>query len=233
MMSRVSPVAESSLPPWQRVLVVVAHPDDESFGLGALISTFARTGAEVDVLCLTQGEASTLGARPDLAAVRAGELAAAGHALGARSTRLHDLPDGGLADTDPEHLRALVREAAEETRPDGILVFDSTGISGHRDHIAATLAALASAERLDLPVLAWTLLDDLAGRLVTETGVPFVGCGRADHFTVEVDRTAQHAAIACHASQAVPGSVLWRRLELQGSTETLRWMRGPGTDGGR
>lgn len=46
-----------------------------------------------------------------------------------------------------------------------------------------------------------------------------------------VDRTAQHEAIAAHASQAVPGSVLWRRLELQGPTETLRWLRRTGSPG--
>lgn len=218
--------ASQTLPSWQRVLAVVAHPDDESFGLGALIDAFAHAGADVDVLCLTRGEASTLGAAPDLATVRAAELEAAGRALGARSTRLLDLPDGGLADLDPEQVADLVREAAGETRPEGLLVFDSTGISGHPDHVAATAAALTAADRLELPVLAWTLTDDLARQLAAETGVPFVG-SPAEHFSVEVDRAAQHEAIAQHASQAVPGSVLWRRLELQGSTETLRWLRAP------
>ncbi|HQA14240.1 MAG TPA: PIG-L family deacetylase, partial [Ornithinibacter sp.] len=40
------------------MLVVVAHPDDESFALGALIDRSVRLGAEVSVLCLTRGEAS-------------------------------------------------------------------------------------------------------------------------------------------------------------------------------
>lgn len=222
-----SRTTENALPSWRRVLVVVAHPDDESFGLGALIDTFARSGADVEVLCLTQGEASTLGASPDLASVRAGELEAAGRALGARSTRLLDLPDGGLAGLDPELTRHPVREAVARSGPDGLLVFDTTGISGHPDHVAATTAALDIADEHRLPVLAWTLLDELADQLVTETGVPFVGGGPAADLVVDVDRTAQHEAIACHASQAVPGSVLWRRLELQGSTETLRWLRTP------
>lgn len=168
-----------------------------------------------------------MGASPDLAVVRAGELEAAGRALGARSTRLLDLPDGRLADVDPEGLRGVVHEAVKRTRPDGLLVFDTTGISGHPDHVAATAAALEAAGRLNLPVLAWTLTDELAGQLHSETGVPFTGCGPTGHLVVEVDRTAQHEAIACHASQAVPGSVLWRRLELQGTTETLRWLRPP------
>ena len=67
----------NKLPSWNRVLVVVAHPDDESFGLGAIIDAFTRQGTAVDVLCFTQGEASTLGASPDLAVIRAEELHAA------------------------------------------------------------------------------------------------------------------------------------------------------------
>ncbi len=60
--------ADVGLPHWERVLVVVAHPDDESFGLGAVLSSFVDAGADVSVLCFTQGEASTLhGVEGDLA----------------------------------------------------------------------------------------------------------------------------------------------------------------------
>ena len=48
----------TALPRWRRVLAVVAHPDDESFALGALLDRFVTAGAEVSVLCLTHGEAS-------------------------------------------------------------------------------------------------------------------------------------------------------------------------------
>ena len=48
------------LPGWAKVLVVVAHPDDESFGLGAIISQMTATGAAAHILCYTHGEASTL-----------------------------------------------------------------------------------------------------------------------------------------------------------------------------
>jgi LmbE family N-acetylglucosaminyl deacetylase len=48
------------LPGWAKVLVVVAHPDDESFGLGAIISQMTATGSAVHILCYTHGEASTL-----------------------------------------------------------------------------------------------------------------------------------------------------------------------------
>ena len=60
-----------TLPAWRSVLVVVAHPDDESFGLGAVIDTLVSHGASVTVLCLTHGEASTLhGSTADLATLR-------------------------------------------------------------------------------------------------------------------------------------------------------------------
>src|SRR5450759_2865211 len=77
VMTRMSRRADA-LPAWTSVLAVVAHPDDESFGLGALLDAFARSGAGVEVLCLTHGEASTLhGAPGDLASLRGTELAAA------------------------------------------------------------------------------------------------------------------------------------------------------------
>ena len=47
-------------PPWRSVLAVVAHPDDESFGLGAVLAGFVDAGAAVAVLCFTHGESSTL-----------------------------------------------------------------------------------------------------------------------------------------------------------------------------
>ncbi|AZN30765.1 PIG-L family deacetylase [Flaviflexus salsibiostraticola] len=215
------------LPSWTRVLVVVAHPDDESFGLGAIIDALARQGTAVDILCFTQGEASTLGAAPDLAAIRAEELSAAAHELGAASTLLLDYPDGGLADSDAAELRARVVATARETGADALLTFDPLGITGHPDHIAATQSALTAGEELDLPVLAWTLPDAVVAALRAETGAPFACSRDSGDVVIQVDRQAQDRAIAKHASQAVPGSVLWRRLELQGDEEHLIWLRRP------
>ena len=76
------------LPRWDRVLAVVAHPDDESFGLGAVLAAMVGEGAEVGVLCLTHGEASTLhGVDGDLRAVREGELAEAAGGCSAHGGR--------------------------------------------------------------------------------------------------------------------------------------------------
>jgi LmbE family N-acetylglucosaminyl deacetylase len=48
-------VTKTSLPDWKRLLVIVARPDDESFGLGAVLSTFIHTGTDASVLCFTRG----------------------------------------------------------------------------------------------------------------------------------------------------------------------------------
>jgi len=215
------------LPRWHRPLAVVAHPDDESFGLGALLAAWAENGARPAVLCFTHGEASTLhGVEGELRELRAGELAEAARVLGVDDVHLLDLPDGGLAEADPAVLAAHVRARATDLGADGLLVFDPSGVTGHPDHIAATAAALRAASEADLPVLAWTLPQDVADRLRTETGAAFEGVARPE-LSVAVDRTRQLRAARAHASQALSTSVLWRRLELLGDCEHLRWLRRP------
>jgi N-acetylglucosamine malate deacetylase 2 len=105
-------------------------------------------------------------------------------------------------------------------------VFDHGGITGHPDHQAATDAAIAAADELDLLVLAWTIPADVADALNSEFGTTFVACDPdACDFVLRVDRTAQLRAIQCHASQSTTNPVLKRRLELQQDTEWLRILR--------
>src|SRR6516225_7739814 len=179
------------LPGWAKVLVVVAHPDDESFGLGAIISQMTATGAAAHILCYTHGEASTLNEN---------RTALAAHAV----------------------------ELAVRHRPDGLLVVDDTGVTSHPDHQAATRAAVLAARAAGLPVLAWALPTAIADRLRAETGHPFTGQPphRLD-LCIRVDRTRQRRAALAHASQISPSAVIWRRWQLQGDREHLRWLLPP------
>lgn len=214
------------LPPWRSVLAVVAHPDDESFGLGAVISAFIQAGARVDVLCFTKGEASTLrGVEGDLATVRRGELTDAARELGITAVQLLDYPDGRLADEDLTELAEHVIGAAAEAGCDGILVFDTTGITGHADHVRATQAAVLAAPIIGLDILAWTLPTELTKTLEAQLHGEFHGRPRTEiDFTIQVDRQRQQRAVRCHPSQAVPSSALWDRLDLLGDREHLRWL---------
>lgn len=217
------------LPGSEAALAVVAHPDDESFGLGAVLSSLQKAGTKVVVLCLTHGEASSLGAeigRDQLHAVRAAEMAAASEVMGLHQVEMHDYPDGHLASIDLNELAELVETRARDQSADLLVVFDEGGVTGHPDHIHATRAALVAAERLDLPVLAWAVREEVARALNDQFGTLFSGrCPSEIDYRIGADRHAQLAAIACHRSQSARNPVLWRRLELTGPEEPLRLLR--------
>ena len=218
--------AKASLPEVAELLVVCAHPDDESFGLGGVLGASVDQGTRVRVLCLTHGEASTLGEGVALGERRAAELAAAASALGVQDARLHAYPDGHLAEVALEELVARIAEEAGD--PELLLAFDVGGITAHPDHIRATEAALAFGTDRRLPLLGWALPEEVAAQLNAELSTSFVG-RRPDELdlTVAVDRARQRTAIACHTSQSTDNPVLWRRLDLQGNTEHLRWLLPP------
>ena len=225
------PAPSQELPRLARVLAVCAHPDDESFGLGAVLAALAKAGTRSSVLCFTRGEASTLGmGTGDLGRLRADELAAAAAVLGVAGTGLLDYPDGRLPGVSLSRLAGHVRQQARLTGPDALLVFDEGGITGHPDHCRATAAALSAAGRGDLAVIAWTIPHHVAEVLNAEFGTTFAGRPPEQiDLTITVERAAQFQAIACHASQSTHNRVLWRRLDLQGNTEHLRYLRyGPG-----
>ena len=222
-------MTKSSLPNWKTLLVIIAHPDDESFGLGAVLSSFIESGADVSVLCFTRGGASTLrGVDGDLSTIRAKELEAAALELGVADVHLRDFPDGGLQEID---LPTLLEEAvaiAKLKRPDGILAFDTSGVTGHPDHIQATAVASRLATEWGLALLGWTLPKNVAKSLNDEFGSSLAGHedGEID-FEISVNREKQRRAIERHLSQLSPDSMLWRRLELQSDKEYLRWLYHP------
>ena len=206
---------------------MVAHPDDESFGLGAIISSLVDAGARVDVLCFTHGEASTLGAAVDLGDMRARELEEAARHLGVHRVRLLSFPDGHLSEVEPSVLDALVEEHGRDV--DVMVSFEPSGVTGHPDHQAATAAAHRVAARRGLAVVEWGVGEDVAVALRRQTGTPFValiaGTEEQEVVDVEIDRSRQLDAIACHDTQTAGNVVLVRRLELQGSIERIRLVR--------
>ena len=217
----------SDLPSARRVLAVVAHPDDESFGLGAVLSAFVDRGTIVGVVCFTRGEASTLGADVvDLATVRENECRAAASILGIEDLVILDYPDGGLESSDLSELVSHIEEALDEA--DLLVVFDQGGITGHPDHQRATDAAMSCAATKSIPVLAWTVPLGVANQLRDEFGAGFVGrLPQEIDIELVVGRARQIAAIGCHQSQSHDNPVLWRRLDLQEDREYLRFLTTP------
>src|SRR5262245_20223197 len=87
--------------PGDRWLVVVAHPDDETFGCGSVIAHASRRGADVVVVCATRGErgerSPEIPPDADLAEIRTAELQDAATILGAARVELLDFLDSDIA----------------------------------------------------------------------------------------------------------------------------------------
>ncbi|MFJ8114014.1 PIG-L family deacetylase [Streptomyces sp. NPDC096132] len=113
---------------------MVADPDGEAFGLGGLLALLSGFGVPTAVLRFTQGESSTLHGRPgDLRIVRSGELTCATRELG-RARGTGRLPGRSSRRRPVPRLAAEVTRLIGEQRPTHLLVFDTGGITGHRDH---------------------------------------------------------------------------------------------------
>ncbi|GGZ75081.1 N-acetyl-1-D-myo-inositol-2-amino-2-deoxy-alpha-D-glucopyranoside deacetylase [Streptomyces echinoruber] len=153
----------------RRLLLVHAHPDDESINNGATMARYAAEGAQVTLVTCTLGERGEVippGLRhltgAALGAHRRRELAAAMRALGVTDVRLlggagryRDSGMMGTADNDdPACLwRADVDEAAAhlvevilEVRPQVLVTYDDHGGYGHPDHVQAHRIALRAAD---------------------------------------------------------------------------------------
>jgi N-acetyl-1-D-myo-inositol-2-amino-2-deoxy-alpha-D-glucopyranoside deacetylase len=91
--------------PGDRWLVVVAHPDDETFGCGSIVADVARRGATVSVLCATRGESGErtpeIPPEADLGEVRTQELYEAASLLGVADVKVLDYRDSGSRSARP------------------------------------------------------------------------------------------------------------------------------------
>ena len=221
----------------RNVLVVFAHPDDESYGPGATLAGLAQRGARLTLLTFTRGEHSTLGAADvsgpeELGAVRERELQKAAVQLGIAEVRQHRYPDGGLRDVPPEELAGLIRQALDELRPALVVTFGRRGISGHPDHIVASERAVAAtrayAEAIGgqpPPVYGWAMPASLGERLKERLGREYAVT--PDHEVVAVpvgsaELAAQWQAVQQHRSQHQPPPWPFQvRLEVQQGREFL------------
>lgn len=212
-----------------RLLVVVAHPDDETFGCGSLLLHAAAAGAHTTVLCATRGEAGGVAASvqvpPEgIAALRETELRRAAAALGVADVQLLDFADSGM-DGEPgagtlcaaplEKVVDAVAGVVAAERPDVVVTLDAS--DGHRDHAHVRAAVeqvlQGSGVRLYLQALPRSLMHDWVRHNATKSGasvyVELPEIGTPDEQITTIVDTADHyaarqAAIAIHASQSSP-----------------------------
>jgi len=152
----------------RRLLLVHAHPDDESVGTGSTMARYAAEGAHVTLVTCTLGEEGEVleprytqlaaDQADQLGGYRIGELANACAALGVADHRFLGGPgryrDSGMMGLPTnENPRAFwqadLREAAlllvaviREVRPQVVITYDENGFYGHPDHIQAHRVAM-------------------------------------------------------------------------------------------
>lgn len=118
-----------------RMLVILAHPDDESFAVGGTLAKYADMGVQVVLLTATRGEVGIPGVESEKAgAIREKELLKAAKYLGIEVYFL-DYQDGELVNTDPEKLMEHISYWIDLVQPQAILTFGPDGVSGHADHV--------------------------------------------------------------------------------------------------
>ena len=147
------------------ILAVLAHPDDESFGMGGTLAHYAAKGAEVYLVCATRGEVGEVDAEmlkgfASKGELREAELRCAAEELGIRKVFFLDYRDSGMEGTEHNHHpNALVAQPLDEVtakvvhyirqlKPQVVITFDPVGGYHHPDHIAihkATVAAFKAA----------------------------------------------------------------------------------------
>lgn len=148
------------------ILSVLAHPDDESFGMGGTLALYAKRGADVYLVCATRGEVGTVDEEhlkgfSSTAEMRESELrCAAGH-LGLKAVFFLDYRDSGMPGSpDNKHPDAQVAHPLDEVagkvvkymrelKPDVVLTFDPIGGYRHPDHIHIHQATALAFERAD------------------------------------------------------------------------------------
>lgn len=136
---------------FQRVLCVVAHPDDVEYGTSAAVAAWTSRGIEVAYLLLTAGEAGMQRPPEETRVVRAGEQRAACAAVGVRDLTLLDHPDGMLVYS--LDLRRDIARKIRQFRPDAVVTMNwevatPWGLN-QADHRAAGLACLDAVRDAD------------------------------------------------------------------------------------
>ncbi|MFE7773886.1 N-acetyl-1-D-myo-inositol-2-amino-2-deoxy-alpha-D-glucopyranoside deacetylase [Streptomyces sp. NPDC057445] len=156
----------------RRLLLVHAHPDDESINNGATMARYAAEGAHVTLVTCTLGEEGevippglghlTADKKDSLGPYRIGELATAMAELGVgdhrflggpgrfRDSGMMGLPQnrrpGAFWNTEVDEAAPFLVEVIRSVRPQVLVTYDPDGGYGHPDHIQAHRVAMRAAE---------------------------------------------------------------------------------------
>jgi len=229
----------SDQPRAKTLVAVWAHPDDEA-AAGPVLARYARDGAEVYMIIVTdgaQGGAHTPIPRgPKLAQVRADEVRCASDALGIHPPILLGFPDAQLGSymEDPSRLyqvTARIQEELQRLKPDAVITWGPEGGGGHPDHrlVSSIVTQLVRAGAPGVPArLFYGSLPAEGMRVLNPArGVPPFMIPEDRYFTTVIpfttaDLEAFRGSMSCHKTQ-YSEDVLARIFEAMKRNEKLEW----------
>jgi LmbE family N-acetylglucosaminyl deacetylase len=139
-----------------RLMLVLAHPDDESLGNGGMVARYAAEGVETYLVTATRGEQGWFGPEyenpgpEELGRIREAELLEAAEVLGLREVSFLDYRDGELDQAPADEVVRKIVWHIRRVKPGVVVTFDQNGLYGHPDHIAicrhATAAVAAASD---------------------------------------------------------------------------------------
>jgi N-acetylglucosamine malate deacetylase 2 len=189
------------------MLVVLAHPDDESFAIGGTLAKYAVDGVRITLISATRGEAGIPWTSPPAtAAIRERELRAAATTLGVAEVRFLDELDGMHFKADHARLIDRLIAAMHELRPQVVITFGPDGISGHSDHLVIHKLTTVAFDQASLD---GALLYYIAPSEATRQGCGVIPStevegGLATAIDIDTYRETKVRAIQRHASQHPP-----------------------------
>lgn len=197
----------------KKLLVITAHPDDESVLAAGTLYKNHKQGGQNILLCASFGEKGDAFLKrpmkePRLAALRKKEMERAARFLGVRELVIAGLPDTNVR-AYKQRVFARGLALAKRFKPDAILGFGSYGFSGHRDHIAVGEVARRLSRMLRLPLYTFTVSVSAARmsveRLENRARSP-IYTGRKPVFekpsvAIPVNKTIKLKALKLYASQ--------------------------------
>ncbi len=133
------------------LLLVFAHPDDESSSVAGTTAKYTQRGVSVDLICATRGEKGTrLDVLPDVdtATAREAGLRVAAGITGIRDIYFLGYVDGDLEKANTDEVANRVMKIMRKIQPEVVITFGPDGISGHPDHKAISKATTVAFEML-------------------------------------------------------------------------------------
>ncbi len=199
------------------LFIIAPHPDDETFGSGALIARARQEGRKVRVLIVTDGATSTPSQQMPphvLAATRRGEAQSAAKILGVDETALIflDYPDGEAE----KHIPAIAKDIANQLwRHNPAVLFSPYDLDSHKDHraIAKAIDWLCQEGKITIPVFEYPMW--------------FWPCGAIKHlFSPSTWRTNRRISTQGFLSQKEQ-AIRAHRSQCENITNEPNWSRLP------